>query len=172
MGIRPKIEAIKTHVLELENAKSKIALQLEEKSAALENIISVSKIKDTTVDELRASKKAMEEDNADLKLAIQSLSNQVRESEAKSNENDLKNMEIKNEELKSKLENEMKKSLEIHDQLTLEIEKLEVSLKEKRDELSSKEEKLDEYKNELEFKTTRINDLEQISKQNEESHIN
>merc|ERR1712223_1001668 len=135
----------KTHVLELETAKSKIALQLEEKSAALENILSVSKVKDTTVDELRASKTALEEDNADLKLAIQSLSNQVRESEAKSNENDFKNMEIKNEELKSKLENEMKKSLEIHDQLALEIEKLEVSLKEKRDELSSKEEKLDEY---------------------------
>merc|ERR1712156_149703 len=102
--------------------------------------------------------------NADLKLAIQSLSNQVRESEEKSNENDLKDMELKNEELKSKLENEMKKSLEIHDQLALEIEKLEVSLKGKRDELSSKEEKLEEFKNELEFKTTRINDLEQISK--------
>ena len=58
------------------------------------------------------------------------------------------------------------------DQLALEIEKLEVSLKEKRDELSSKEEKLEEYKKEVEFKTTRINDLEQISKQNEESHIN
>merc|ERR1712217_6770 len=94
--IRPKIEAIKIHVLELETAKSKIALQLEEKSAALENILSVSKMKDTTVDELRASKTAMEEDNADLKLAIQSLSNQVRESEAKSNENDLKDMELKN----------------------------------------------------------------------------
>ena len=92
--IRPKIEAIKTHVLELETAKSKIALQLEEKSAALENILSVSKMKDTTVDELRASKTAMEEDNADLKLAIQSLSNQVRESEAKSNENDLRDIFI------------------------------------------------------------------------------
>merc|ERR1712045_909728 len=149
--IRPKIEAIKTHVLELETAKSKIALQLEEKSAALENIISVSKMKDTTLDELRASKTAMEEDNADLKLAIQSLSNQVREREAKSNENEIKDMELKNEELKSKLEIEMKKSLEIHDQLALEIEKLEVSLKEKRDELSSKEEKLEEYKKEVEF---------------------
>ena len=38
--------------------------------------------------------------------------------------------------------------------------------------MSSKEEKLEEYKKEVEFKTTRINDLEQISKQNEESHIN
>merc|ERR1711915_567016 len=109
-----KLETALGDIEKLDSQNNLLQSELEQKSAALENMLTVSKIKDENIEEMKEAKSALETDNADLKLAIQSLSNQVNKEK---NDSMLEEVKKANEELQSKLETGIKKSKDIHEQL-------------------------------------------------------
>merc|ERR1711892_1052078 len=110
--------------------------------------------------------------NSEIKMEILSMSSKSRviEDRNETYEEEIKDLRMKNNTVQEKLDLEMKKSVEIHDQLAQEIEKQETSLKEKKMDLTCAQEKIDEIRNILEEKETKISELETISIRNEESN--
>jgi len=165
-------EIKKNKIKEFTTLVSSLQTEVQQKKLAIENLSSFNKIKDKELDELKEKKENLDCVNSEIKMEILSVSTKSREISDKNETciEEIQHLRMKNNELQEKLQLEMKKSVEIHDQLAQEIEKQETSIKAKKIDLTCAQEKIDELKNILEDKESKITELETISLKNEESH--
>merc|ERR1719445_1492984 len=113
---------------ELNSIAGGLESEVKQKNMTIENLTSVNKVKGRELDELKIQKEKLEKTNREINAEIISGNRKMEELKDKCEcqEEEIKDLKMKNIATQEKIETEMKKSIDIHDQLAKEIEKQEL----------------------------------------------